>query len=131
MFKNAFCGVPTSCSSTAFNRLLDVFLVLPAKVRITSDVSSGLNCCSLPEAREVVPVGDLPIKHGRLQEKNKQERRKGLIQYSNIIFLNAIQTCKVAQTLCYQQKEITPYMIVSLNKSSQISDQKSDSVCTH
>lgn len=61
----------TSCCSTTFNGFFDLVLVLPAEVRIPSDVSSGLSCCSLPEAREVVPVRDFPIKHGGLPDKDK------------------------------------------------------------
>lgn len=61
---NAKSPVLTSCCSTTFDGLFDLLLILPAKVGVPSDISSGLSCSSLPEAREVVPVGDLPIKHG-------------------------------------------------------------------
>lgn len=61
----------TSCCSTTFYGLLHLLLVLPAEEREPTDVTGGLSCRPLPEAGEVVPVWDLPIKHGRLQDKRK------------------------------------------------------------
>lgn len=72
-FKSKANGrVLTSNRSSSFNGLLDLFLVVPAEVRQPSNVVSWLSCCPLPEARKVVPMGDLPIKHGGLQDKKQR-----------------------------------------------------------
>lgn len=56
----------TSYCSSTLNGLLYFLLVVPAQVRVARYISRGLSCSSQPEAREVVPVGHFPIKHGRL-----------------------------------------------------------------
>ena len=56
----------TSGHSSGLDGLFNFLLVLPAEIREAADVCGGLGCCPLPEAGEVVPVGDLPVKHGRL-----------------------------------------------------------------
>ncbi len=65
------------CSAT-FNSLFDLLLILPAEIRIPCNIGSGLSWCSQPEAREVVPVGDLPIKHRWLSDKEQTEKIKCL-----------------------------------------------------
>lgn len=67
------CQWLTSRCTATFDGLLDLLLVLPAQARKPINVGSRLSCCSLPEAREVVPVWDFPIKHGGLQGNERTE----------------------------------------------------------
>lgn len=61
--------------STTFDGLLHLLLVVPAEVREAANVAGGLGCSSLPEAGEVVPVGDLAIKHGGLWERHNAVKK--------------------------------------------------------
>ena len=94
----------TSCRSTALDGLLHLLLVLPAEVGVAGDVGRGLSGRSLPEAGEVVPVGDLPVKHGGLKDKqHTQHVYRGPVVISDkceviLLWNRPVNKCKFA---CY------------------------------